>query len=125
MRTAPALLIAFMCLSLLTLQMSGLHLHMSTDGQGGALHGMHLHDADPGGHGHGHGHDHDADVNISPFELAATWPNPVTLLVTFLVTLLVSIWASETVWHPFADRLFARSRSRWRPPLRAPPQHSS
>lgn len=121
MRTAPALLIAFMCLSLLTLQLSGLHLHVSTDGQGGALHGMHLHDADPDGHGH----DHDADVHVSPFESAATWQNLVILLVTFVFTLLASIWANETVWPSFVERLTARCRSRWRPPLRAPPQHSS
>jgi len=121
MRTAPALLIAFMCLSLLTLQMSGLHLHVSADSQGGALHGTHLHDAAPDGHGH----DHDADVDISPFEPATTWPNLIPFLVTIVFTLLAMVWTSETIWPPLVERLTARCRSRWRPPLRAPPLQSN
>ena len=120
MRTAPALLIAFMCLSLLTLQMSGLHLHVSADSQGGALHGTHFHDADPDEHGH----DHDADVDTLPFEPGTASSKLVPFLVTFVITLLAIIWTSETVWHPLVERLTSRCRSRWRPPLRAPPQHA-
>ncbi len=121
MRTAPLLLIAIMCLSLLTLQMSGLHLHVSADGQSGALHGTHLHDADLDGHGH----DHNADVDTSPFEPGTASSKLDPFLVTFVITLLAIIWASETVWPPFVERLTTRCRSRWRPPLRAPPQHSN
>jgi uncharacterized membrane protein len=121
MRTAPLLLIAIMCLSLLTLQMSGLHLHVSADNQGGALHGTHLHDADLDGHGHVH----DADVDTSPFEPGTASSKLVPFLVTFVFTLLAIIWVSETVWPPLVERLTARCRSRWRPPLRAPPQHSN
>jgi len=123
MRAAPALLIAFMCLSLLTLQMSGLHLHVSADSRGGALHGTHLHGA--GLDGHGHGHDHDADVDTSPFEPGTASSKPDPFLVTFVIALLAIIWASETVWPPLVERLTACWRSRWRPPLRAPPQHSN
>ena len=121
MRTAPLLLIAIMCLGLLTLQMSGLHLHVSADSQGSALHGTHLHDADLDGHGH----DHDADVDISPFEPGTESSKPVPFLIIFVFALLAIIWASETVYPLLVERLTAPCRSRWRPPLRAPPQHSN
>jgi hypothetical protein len=120
MRTALALLIAIMCLSLLTLQMSGLHLHVSADSQSGALHGTHLHDVDFDGHGQ----DHDAEVDISLFEPGTLSSKLIPFIVTFVFTLLAIIWASEMVWPPLVERLTARDRSRWRPPLRAPPQHS-
>ncbi|MFV1998698.1 MAG: hypothetical protein ACC641_11915, partial [Acidiferrobacterales bacterium] len=62
MRPATALLIAIICLSLLAMQMSGLHLHVGADNESAALHGSHVHDADPGEHGHSH----DAETDISP-----------------------------------------------------------
>ena len=120
MRPAPALLIAIMCLSLLILQMSGLHLHVSADSQSGALHGTHIHDMDFDGHGH----DHNADVDISPFEPGTPSSKLILFLVTLVFALLAVIWASRIVWPPLAEHLSTRCRSRWRPPLRAPPQHS-
>ena len=124
MRLAPALLIAIMCLSLLILQMSGLHLHVSADSQGGALHGTHLHEVDFNGHGHGLGHDHDAEVDISPFETGTPSSKLILFLVILVFVLLAVIWASRMVWPPLVERLSTHRRSRWRPPLRAPPQHS-
>ena len=121
MRTASTLLLAIMCLSLLTLQMSGLHLHLSADSQSGALYGMHLHDAAPDGHGH----DYDADIDTSLFEAGTASSKLVPFLVAFVFTLLAIIWTSEAAWPPLVERLTAYCRSRWRPPLRAPPQHSN
>ena len=119
MRTAPALLIAIMCLSLLTMQMSGLHLHVSVDSQSGALHGTHLHDAVPDGHGD----EHDAEIDVSSFEPGVTWSKLIPILVALIFTLLPIISTSTTVRPPLVERFPTRHRSRWRPPLRAPPQH--
>ena len=120
MRTAPALLIAIMCLSLLTMQMSGLHLHMSVDSQSGALHGTHLHDADPDGHGHDHG----AEIDVSPFEQGVTWSKLIPILFALIFVLLTIRRTSTTVRPPLVERLSTRPRFRWRPPLRAPPQYT-
>lgn len=120
MRLALALLISSLCLSLFTLQMSGLHLHVSADSQSGALHGTHLHGVDV----NGHGHDHDAEVDVSLFEPGTTSFKLILFLVTLVFTLLAVTFASRTVWPPLNEFLSTRWRFRWRPPLRAPPQHS-
>lgn len=119
MRSSPTLLIAIMCLSLLTMQMSGLHMHVSIDSQGGAHHGTHLHDAGIDGHGL----DHDVEVDVSTFETGTTWSKLIPLLVSLVFVLLATVLASMTVWPALVERLPTRHQSRWRPPLRAPPQH--
>jgi hypothetical protein len=119
MRLAPALLIAIMCLSLLTLQMSGLHLHVSADSQSDALHGTHLHDADP----EWRGHDHDAEIDVSSFEPGFTFSKLIPILIALIFALLPIIRTCTTVWPSLVERFPTRHRSRWRPPLRAPPQH--
>ena len=119
MRSSPALLIAIMCLSLLTMQMSGLHLHVSGDSQSDALHGTHLHDAEPDGHGHAH----DTEIDVSSFEPGVTWSKLIPILVALIFALLPIMRTSTTVRHPLAERFPTRHRSHWRPPLRAPPEH--
>jgi hypothetical protein len=119
MRQVPSLFIAIMCLSLLTMQMSGLHLHANADSQSGALHGMHLHDTNPDGHGH----DHDAEIDMSPFDPGVTWSKLIPVLLALIFVLLTIRRTSTTVRPPLVERLSKRHRSRWRPPLRAPPQH--
>ena len=117
MRSSPVLLIAIMCFSLLTMQMSGLHLHVSVDSQSGALHGTHLHDAALGEHGH----DHDAEIDVSSFEPGVTWSKLIPILVALIFALVPLIRTSTTVRLPLVERFPARHRSHWRPPLRAPP----
>lgn len=117
MRSSPALLIAIMCLSLLTMQMSGLHLHVSVDGQSGAHDEAHLHDAKPGGH------DHDGEIDVSSFEPGVTWSKLIPFFMALIFALLPVIRTSTAVRPPLVERLSTRHRSRWRPPLRAPPQH--
>jgi hypothetical protein len=119
MRQVPSLFIAIMCLSLLTMQMSGLHLHANADSQSGALHGAHFHEADIDGHGH----DHEVEIDVSPFETGTTWSKLIPFLVSLVFVLLTTVSTSKTVWPPSVERLPIRHRSRWRPPLRAPPQH--
>jgi hypothetical protein len=119
MRTTSALLIAIMCLSLLTMQMSGLHLHVSVDSPSGVLHGTHLHDAEPVGHGH----DHDDAIDVSYFEPGVTWSKLIPIFVALIFALLPIIRTSTTVRPPLVERFPTRHRSHWRPLLRAPPQH--
>jgi len=102
------------------MQMSGLHMHVNVDSQSSSLHGTHLHDADIDGHGH----DHAAEIDVSPFEPGTTLSKLIPFLVSLVFVLLFTVPASKTVWPPLAERLPIRHRSRWRPPLRAPPQHS-
>ena len=120
MRKAPALLIAIMCLSLLFMQLSGLHLHVSAGNHSGALHGTHLHNADFDGHGR----DHDADVDISPFEPGTASSKLIPFLIALVFVLLSVVWASKMVWPPLVEHITLRGRYYWRPPLRAPPEHS-
>jgi len=108
-----------MCLSLLTMQMSGLHLHVSVDTQSGAVLGTHLHDAVPDGHGH----DHDAEIDVSSFEPGVAWSKLIPILVLLILALLPIIRTSSTLRPPLVERFPTRHRSHWRPPLRAPPQH--
>ena len=117
MRQVPSLFIAIMCLSLLTMQMSGLHLHVSVESQSGALHGTHLHDAVPDGHGHG------AEIDVSSFEPGFTWSKLIPIFLALIFALLTIGRTSTTIWFPLVERFPTRHRSRWRPPLRAPPQH--
>ncbi len=107
-----------MCLSLLSVQMSGLHLHVNIGGQGSADHGTHLH------HGDHDGHEYDVDVEVSPSEPATAWSKLTPFLLTLLFALLTVVRAGKTVWLPMAERMPTRYRSRWRPPLRAPPRHT-
>ena len=116
MRSRPALLVALICLSLLTMQISGLHLHVSADSDSAALHGTHVHDAGL------EGHDLDADVDVSSFEPATAWSKLLLLLSGPLFALLMVNWISRSAWPPLTERLTIRWRSRWRPPLRAPPR---
>ena len=119
MRQVPSLFIAIMCLSLLTMQMNGLHLHVNVDSQSGALHGAHLHDAGIDGHGD----DHDTEIDVSPFEPGVTWSKLIPVLLALMFVLLILRRTSTTVRPPLVERFSTRHRSRWRPPLRAPPQH--
>ena len=116
MRTRPALLVALICLSLLTMQISGLHLHVGADSDSAALHGTHVHDAGL------EGHDHDADVDVSSFEPPTAWSKLLLFLSGPLFALLMVNWSGGSVWPPLTERLAIRWLSRWRPPLRAPPR---
>ncbi|MBK79858.1 MAG: hypothetical protein CMQ43_02925 [Gammaproteobacteria bacterium] len=99
--------------SILLLQVTGLHLHVSP-AEAASLHAEHTHYADPDGHGHGD----DSDVSLS--ELGAFWVKVlayfVPLLIIFALTpVKVRSWV---VGAPSSHRI---CRPRWRPPLRAPP----
>lgn len=123
-------LIVLICMSLLGLQASGLHLHVSPDGVHGAPAGHHLHT-----HGHGHtdgahthgpdGHDRDDDTDVSlakPGTIGAKIP----LGLVSLASILFALASTTTRVAPsLSTPVPAGCRIRWRPPLRAPPAQLS
>lgn len=100
---------------MLSLQLSGLHMHANAHGEPSGLHGPHVHDLDSDGH------DHRADVNILVFDSGIVWSTLSPLPLLILSFLLAVIWTPEAVRRPPVYHLRLRHRCRWRPPLRAPP----
>jgi hypothetical protein len=124
-------------LSLVALQLSGLHLHVNADGYAGAPQGTHVHGqgVDTRGtgthlagaddrHEHPDDQDHEGDKDMSVVELSTG----ASKLLVFLIWLGLGLF---TVLRP-ADRISPNAavprlivrNIRWRPPLRAPPQFS-
>lgn len=98
--------------------MSGLHMHKDTQGIVGGLHVSHAHS----GITDAPGYEGDRDVSI--FDPGTSGGKlPVILVALWLSLLLVSI----PPYKASTGRLILLPhdwRSRWRPPLRAPPQYS-
>ena len=137
MRQPSHLIMLAAGLSLVALQLSGLHMHVDAHGYVGAPQGTHVHGQGAQGHGtdthlagaddrheHTGGQDHDGDKDMSVVELNTG----VSKLLVFLVWLGLGLF---TVLRP-ADRISPNAavprlivrNMRWRPPLRAPPQFS-
>ena len=115
MRLTTPVILMIVCLSLLSLQFSGLHQHLSTQGSNGEAHGTHLHDLDS------NVIDHDTEVDVSFFELGVAWSKIMPFLITLVLVLLIIARTAHSVSFPPCQLLQPRKRSRWRPPLRAPP----
>jgi hypothetical protein len=128
MRIVSTSLMLIACLSLVVLQMSGLHMHVNGDGFAGAPQGTHVHDAHhhdgaSSAHEHEHsggqGHTSDSDVSIVNYNTGVS-KLPVDLIALALglimfLTPVAKIAPVTTVPRP-------RERyERWRPPNRAPP----
>jgi hypothetical protein len=115
MRFVLFLIIAFAGVAMLAMQMSGLHLHAGDQGDDAALHGAHVHDVDSDGH------DHSADVDVSLTDFGIVWTKVLSVLLAVFIALPAVVWILHTLWPPPALLTSLRRRSRWRPPLRAPP----
>ena len=115
MRLAPLSIVAFAGVAMLLMQMSGLHLHAGDHVDDAALHGAHVHDVAPDGH------DHSADVDVSLIDFGIVWSKIIPVLLAILPTALAIVWILHTLWPPPILLMPLRRRSRWRPPLRAPP----
>ena len=115
MRLITSALLIIVCVSLLSIQFSGLHQHMSTQEFNGEAHGTHLHDLDPDGH------DHDTGADVSFFELGTTWLKIMPFVIPLGLVLLIIGRTVQLARFPPCQLLQLRKRSRWRPPLRAPP----
>ncbi|HEY5623975.1 MAG TPA: hypothetical protein VIV14_09445 [Gammaproteobacteria bacterium] len=126
--STPLMLAA--CLSLVALQMSGLHMHVNADGfagtpQGTHVHDAHRHDGTPAPHDHGHdhgagqGHSSDTDVSIVNYNAGAS-KLPLDLIALALVLLMFVRPAAKLAPVSVVPRPLERYE-RWRPPNRAPP----
>jgi len=130
---------AIACLSLLTLQLSGAHVHLGPEGYVGVPETSYSHDH--GEHDHHHGHhaadaaiDHAEEASAKPgndygdaedisvldqtlpaFKIPLAVPPPIAL---FAFAPRVRSLASPNV----AYRVLSGRYTRWRPPPRAPPQ---
>ena len=128
------------CLSLVALQVSGLHMHVNSDGFAGTPEGTHLHDAhhhdspahhvstpvahEHTAHEHAAGQGHTSDTDISIFELnTALSKLPLDLIVPAPFLLMVLRPADTISPVALVSRQVSR-HERWRPPLRAPPLFS-
>lgn len=114
MSTVRPFLVIFIIFSLVSMQASGLHLHVNAAGAGG-FHGTHLHEADLSDHGH------IGDTDVSLFELIRSVNQTFPFIAAFILTLLVVTRCHAYLWAFGTGLLSPRHRSRWRPPLRAPP----
>ncbi len=115
MRSVPLSIIALACTAMLSMQMSGLHLHAGGPSGDVGVHGAHLHDVDPDGH------DHSADVDVSLIDFGIVWAKFMPALLAVFVTLPAIVWVLHALWPPPTALIPLRRRLRWRPPLRAPP----
>jgi hypothetical protein len=140
MRRCIPIVILAACLSLVGVQLSGLHLHAGAEGLDAALHGTHVHgNVGSSGHtpsqlasaahqhthldGH-HGHDHAGDRDVSIIELSGGLSKLLVFLVCFgggLIFVLQIVYRLRPI--PIVTVVKSR-RERWRPPLRAPPSVS-
>lgn len=117
MRLAPTFIAALFFVALLSMQLSGLHMHVNPQGDSGELHGSHTHGHDPDPIGH----DHSLDIDVPVLELGATWAKILTFLIPIVALLLSVVWVLQSIWSPPRIPQFLQRRSHWRPPLRAPP----
>jgi hypothetical protein len=128
------------CVSLIVLQLSGLHMHVDAHGYVGAPEATHVH-GQAGGHHQGHAthldladashetahtgdqnHDGDQDVSIVKFGTAVSklllYLIPLGLALLTVLRPAGKIAPATTLPRPIARH------ERWRPPLRAPPRLS-
>jgi hypothetical protein len=112
---------AFACFCLLTMQVSGLHLHVGASGSEPGLHGTHAHQVVTSDHGHEHGHGHSAEVDIQLLEqLSISWSKLIPLI-SQVIFFLAVLGLVRLLWSPPIKSGNASRRLHWRPQLRAPP----
>ena len=115
MRTKHLTLIIYICIALLTMQWSGLHLHVDMDAKDSSPHISKFHGLATDGH------DHEADAEVQLFELSASWYKLIQFFVlTTLVLFAANIFTRMNLPPPFRHYLYQRHHF-WRPVLRAPP----
>jgi hypothetical protein len=117
------------CLSLLSLQLGGVHMHADDNGYVGSPsasfthgHGHHDHDSSHAHAGVGHAGDHDDTKDISLLDHAlGVFKMPMAILALVLLFAIVAILGRLRIVE-IAYPVLSGRYTRWRPPLRAPPQ---
>lgn len=128
------------CVSLIALQLSGLHMHVDAHGYVGTPESTHLH-GQAGGHHHGdtthldladasheavHGGEqgHSGDTDVSIVKLGTAVSKLMLYLIALGLALLMVLNPADKIAPTTTlPRLIGR-HERWRPPLRAPPRLS-
>ena len=119
MRRCKTSFVALMCLAFLSMQISGLHGHISvSDGAAEEHQNTHLHDADVNGHEIDHDIDEEIDV---PLDIRTVWVKTMPFLLLLVLGILSTSLPVRSIWLRLPEQLNTRRRTRWRPPLRAPP----
>ena len=96
------------------MQASGIHLHINAAGTGG-VHDSHIHETERSDHSHF------GDTDVSLFELIRSVGQTFLFIAAFVFALLEVARCQTYIWDSRTGLLGPRHRSRWRPPLRAPP----
>ena len=139
MRGFATLIMVAACLSLVAMQISGLHMHVDAHGYAGMPEGTHVHGQPghhhgdvshthdvivPEGHGHPGGEDHAGDKDISIIKFGTAVSKLLLYLMALGLILFLMVRPADTIaLQKSAPRITAR-HERWWPPLRAPPLFS-
>jgi hypothetical protein len=115
MHTSCQSLIIYMCVALLSVQWSGLHLHVDLDAHDSTPHISNLHGFDTDKH------DHEADVDVQLFDLSSSWYKLIQFFIlATLVLFVASIFTRANLPPPSKHYCYHRYHF-LRPILRAPP----
>ncbi len=112
-------IITGLSLCLLSLQLSGLHLHVSMDDSADDSHRPHLHQSNPDNET-----EHDKDIDVELTGAGIIWKKYSFILALLTFALLVIRPVTVNNWISHSQCLSSLSREHWRPPLRAPPLFS-
>ncbi len=104
----------FIVISLVSMQASGIHLHINANGAGG-VHDTHIHETERSDH------NHFGDTDVSLFELIRSAGQTFLFIATFVFSLQVVANCQTYIWNSRIGLLGPRHRAGWHPPLRAPP----
>jgi len=132
----PALIALVAATSLLALQLSGVHMHIDEHGYVGVPEGAHSHnqlahqhdiDAEKNA-SHGHEHpeepDYDGSKDLSIVELSGGASKLVLAFLLLVLVLPILARRCAGIFQILCAPVLSSRRTRWRPPLRAPPQLS-
>ena len=139
MRRPPTLIMLAACLSLVAVQLSGLHMHVDAEGYAGPPEGTHIH----GQPGHHHGDvihiddaaahqenahpgdpDHAGDKDVSIVKFGTAVSKLLLYLMALGLILLMVLSPTDTIAPRNTVPRSSTRHERWRPPLRAPPLFS-
>ncbi len=123
------------CMSLVALQISGLHIHVNAQGFSGTPQGAHVHDTHSRGtavqednapaiHEHVGGQGHTGDQDVSIVKATPTASKMLLDLIALAFILLMVLRPADKIAPCTAVTRPGGHHERWRPPLRAPPHPS-
>lgn len=113
------------CISLVAIQLSGLHMHANANENSDGLHLTHRHfvaTQDHYHHGSSEAHNHSAGTDFALTEqLSTSGTKLIPLLILIVIAALLGLRLHTQLRSSPTQSEKVRHRERWRPPLRAPP----